>query len=398
MLLLTLEGFAPAALSCYGSSWNRTESIDALSATGTTWDRVVTPVADPVRQLDRWLSHDRFPAHDMVVVTDDERLSKLPSADAIGELIVIPPPADGRVADTMEETLFASLAAIAAEQLADNPHVWLHSRFLTRGWDAPRDLFPVDQLDEADLEPLDASESLEREFADAGELDGRSNLPAIFPDWQPPHFALEASDDPDLVMAWMRTYGCQIRLIDALFGLLHDVAPAAGQDAIVLAGTSGFSLGQNGAVGHRAGPLRSCHLQVPLIASSFEAGISGVGIRNPNVTSADRLPDLIATLANRPTRSPLSPEAWAARQPQEDASAQDGILTSLGERNVAVTTQDWFFVAGGAGAESDAISSEEDVSSLGHLFLKPDDLCDVNDVARLKVGTSTQFSELLQDS
>lgn len=406
MLLFTLEGFAPAALSCCGSSWNRSEAIDTLSSIGTTWDRVVTPTTDPLAQLNRWLTSENFPTGNMVVVTDDERLSELPAADAIGELIVIPPSGQDRVADSIEDTALAALVAVAAEQLADNPHVWLHSRFLTRLWDAPRELFPIDHIDEADLAPLDASESLEleMELTDRGEADGRSSMPAILPDWRPPHLALHASDDPDLVMAWMRTYGCQIRLVDALFGLLHEVAAGAGHDVIVLAGTSGFALGQNGAIGHRAGPLRSCHLHVPMIAASMSGqphtsepslGRSGMGIRQRDVVSADLLPDIIAAVTAQPVESPVSPETWAAKHEQESTSEPTRVVTEHRASAAAITTRDWFYVVDALQADSDA-PEHEPSDSLGHLFLKPDDLSDVNDVARLKAETATQLHHILQ--
>lgn len=411
MLLLTFEGFSPAALSGYGSSWNRTESIDAVSSVGTTWDRVMTPVTDPLAQLDRWLACDQFPAGQMAVVTDDERLGKLPSSNSIGELLLIPQPGGDRVADSMEDTTLAALVAIAAEQLPDNPHVWLHSRFLTQRWDAPRELFPVDQIDEPDLAPLDASESLALELGhgDIGAADEHAVMQAILPDWQPPHFPRQPHDDPDLVMAWMRTYGCQIRLIDALFGLLRSVAAEAGHDAIVLSGTSGFSLGQNGAIGHRAGPLRSCHLHVPLIAAALNAGssetdanegLSGMGIRSQQVTSADRLPAIINAIVKEPNRSPVGPELWAVPNEHELESAKenDTVVTRHHQKNVAITTQDWFYVQDSVQADSDHPTGDEDADAVGHLFLKPDDLCDVNDVARLKAGTARQLYGLLQNA
>lgn len=407
MLLFTLEGFAPAALSCYGSSWNRSEAIDTLSSIGTTWDRVITPATDPLAQLNRWLSCENLLASNMVLITDDERTSQLPAADSIGELIVIPPSGHDRVADAIEDTTLAALVAVAAEQLADNPHVWLHSRFLTQLWEAPRELFPIDHIDEADLGPLDASESieLEMELAHRGEADGRSSMPAILPDWRPPHLARHASDDPDLVMAWMRTYGCQIRLVDALFGLLYEVAVDAGHNAIVLAGTSGFALGQNGAIGHRAGPLRSCHLHVPMIVASLNGephasvpslGRSGMGIRERDVVSADLLPDIIAAITRQPNGSPVSPKTWAAKHEQESTSESTCVVTKHGASAAAITTRDWFYVVDGLQADSDNTHDNRVNNSLGHLFLKPDDLSDVNDVARLKAETATQLHEILQ--
>ncbi|MCM2370427.1 hypothetical protein [Aporhodopirellula aestuarii] len=415
MLLFSLEGFSPAAMSCYGASWNRTEAIDALAASGSTWDRVITPVTDPVEQLGRWLGSSKFPAEEMTVVTDDERLGELSVADRIGELIVIPSRGE-LVADTLEETALAALTAIAAEQLADNPHVWLHSRFLTQCWDAPRDLFPVDQLDEEDLEPMDPSESIEHELNSTGDV--RCNVPPILGDVWPPDRMIGSSDDPDWIMAWMRTYGCQIRLVDAMVGVLSLIAAASNQKAMLLTGTSGFALGQNGWVGHRSGPLRSCHLNVPQIMGVLNANtndvVLGAGIRDRRVTSADALPDVIASLIDDPKSSPIAPEVWAARDDddhghtrgEEKVAETPSVVTMSAGVKAAVTTANWFYVRGGMQAAGDRQlqvesgtesphASGDGSRDPGNLFLKPDDLNDVNDVARLRQDVAEEFEAKL---
>ncbi|EMI54485.1 hypothetical protein [Rhodopirellula sallentina] len=411
MFVFTLEGFSPAALSCYGASWNRTETIDAMAAHGTAWDRVVTPVVDPTEQIDRWLTSKQFPADNMTVVTDDERIAELPAADRIGDLIVIPP-RTRNLAETLEETNLASLAAIASEQLPDNPHVWLHSRFLTRCWDAPRELFPIDQLDEADLEPMDPSESIEHELNATGDV--RSTVPPILDDTEPPRRIIHPDDDPDWVMAWMRTYGCQIRLIDAVAHLMNSIAESSGHSAAILAGSSGFALGQNGAIGHRSGPLRSCHLHVPLLSIGFPKGDtqkpSGIGIRDRRVSSADILPDVMNMLSDNASTPPISPQIWAggASEPSQTTDITPQVVTQLGESNVAITTENWFYVRENANAE--ILSNSEDDSAtdpqsydsplgvhdgMGNLFLKPDDLNDTNDVARLRHDVTEELEETL---
>jgi len=425
MLLFSLEGFSPAALSCYGASWNRSESIDSLASTGTTWDRVITPVTDPLLQLNRWLTAGIFSGGDMTVVTDDDRIGDLPSADGIGELIVLPSRDEG-VAESIEETAIASLVAIAAEQLAENPHVWLHSRFLTRCWDAPRDLFPLDPFDEEEMMPMDASESIEFEFSGGGAISGagedfadagddvRPDVPLILDRWRAPRERIRSGDDPDWIMAWMRTYGCQIRLVDTMLGLLSELAFEAGHTSTIVTGTSGFSLGQNGAIGHRTGPLRSCHLHVPLIigGGGGRGGLGMGGIRDRRVRSADGLPDIVAALIDRPDSAPVSPESWAAVAQEnvsdENENDDNAVTTSCHGRPQSITTDDWFYVRHGAIADDpDSTSPDEDnadagdskptdsepsfIDSDGHLFLKPDDLNDTNNVARLRPETADQF-------
>ncbi len=406
MLLFTLEGFTPAAISCYGSSWNRTESIDAIAAAGTTWDRLITPITDPLAQLDRWLTNAQFPAGEMTVVTDDDRLAALASSEAIGELIVIAPRGE-MVAESMEDTTLGSLAAIAAEQLADNPHVWLHSRFLTRAWDAPRELFPLEYFDEEDFGPLDPAESLEQEFNEVQER--KSSVPPILMTLRPPQLQLQPHDDPDLIMAWMRTYGCQIRLVDAMIGLLRPLAAESGHRAIAVAGTSGFSLGQNRWIGHRAGPLRSCHLHVPLLMSTLSRGVhegsvSGCGIRERLVRSTDILPGMVAAMADQAIASPISPAQWAAYEhatPENTGTGHsqfnsNGVMTQHHGANVAITTDEWFYVTTAASGEGESLPPANEVDDLGHLFLKPDDLCDTNDVVRLKPVVASELHERMR--
>jgi hypothetical protein len=405
MLLFTLEGFTPVAISCYGSSWNRTESIDAIAATGTTWDRLITPVTDPLAQLDRWLSNAQFPAGEMTVVTDDERLAELATSDAIGELILIAPRGE-TVAESIEDTTLGSLVAIAAEQLADNPHVWLHSRFLTRAWDAPRDLFPLEYFDEEDFGPLDPAESLEHEFNAVRER--QSSVPPILMTLRPPLLELQPHDDPDLIMAWMRTYGCQIRLVDAMIGMLSPLAAESGHRAIAVAGTSGFSLGQNRWIGHQAGPLRSCHLHVPLLFSALNHSIpgghvSGCGIRERLVRSADILPGVVAAMDDQAIASPISPAQWAACEQvtlenigtEHSQLNSNNVLTEHQGANVAITTDDWFYVTA-VSDEDESLPAASEIDDLGHLFLKPDDLCDINDVVRLKPVVASELRERMR--
>lgn len=376
MLLLTFEGLSPASLSCYGASWNRTESIDAIAADGVTFDRVIANHTDPLRQLSAWLRTPGFIADRCTLVTDDERLADLDSIDRAGELILLPM-RPGGVADSIEDTTLAALASVAAEQIAMDENVWMHSRFLTKCWDAPRRLFPIEHLDIEDEGPLDASDTIEEEILQADRLIAAiEKVPSILDAWQPPELSLSPKDDPDWIMAWMRTYGCQVRLIDQVVGLLSDMAVEHHHGGIVIAGTSGFALGQNQAIGHRAGPLRSCHLQVPFLLKRFDAATTHrAGVRSRWAIGLDQLVSLIGDEANQDAI--VSAAQWA-RQTETTS-----ILTYQEDLPVAVNTNEWFYV------------DEERNGTIGKLYLKPDDACDVNDVARLRRETSEELAALL---
>jgi hypothetical protein len=381
MLLLSFEGFTPTALSCCGSSWNRTESIDEIAAAGTTWDRVIVNTTDPVAQIGLWLKQRDFAAEQMTLVTDDERLTDLAEIERVGELIVVPAGEPG-VAETIEQTSLATLVSVVAEQITTDENVWMHSRFLTRCWDAPRDLFPIDYFDEHDLTPLDPAESFEEEMREQGSdrEPMTAMVPPILDDWRPPQIKLSPNDDPDWIMTWMRTYGCQVRLIDAVVGLLSEIAAEHDRGMIALTGTSGFSLGQNGTIGHSIGPIRSPQLHVPFLCRPFTAEpMMGIGVRNRRVTASDS----IAAHWNQSSafQPPITAAHWAENR---DAAP---VVTSDAGTPVAVTEQDWFYV-------EDA-NLELPTSAPEKLFLKPDDASDINDVVRLRPDVAERLSETM---
>ena len=387
MLLLTFEGLTPTALSCYGSSWNRTEAIDALAATGTLWDRVVTNTTNPLEQLNQWLQSSGSEFSQTTLITDDDRLAELSGIDAVGELVHVPTQSDS-VAGTIEETALASLAAVASEQIVAGKDVWLHSRFLTKCWDAPRDLFPIDHFDDIDEGPLDPSESIEEELRAESSPESFviEKVPAILASSLPPEFSINAGDDPDWIMAWMRTYGCQVRLIDAIVDWLIGIESASENGPVLIAGTSGFALGQNNTIGHQAGPVRSCHLHVPVIVCQRKAVTQSdglvAGVRNRCVTDAN----MISQALHQSTDRIITPDAWASDNTDQT------VLTRHNGHLTAATTDRWFYVAENQNADSGQASAD------GKLFLKPDDACDFNDVARLRPETANTMRQwLLQE-
>ena len=219
-------------------------------------------------------------------------------------------------------------------------------------------------MDEFD-EPIDETQFIDEPIdqVDASNPDVLETLPSTFDQVQPPQFKLGDEEHPDLVATWMRTYGCQLKLIDELLGVLRDAV----QDidvTIVVAGTSGFSLGENGWIGHRCGPLRSCHLHLPIV-------IDRVGpLRCPQLFDAAGFPNLIGRLHSESPGSVIDPGRWANRRwnqknPQqaiqndaaeqkdsteqndsaEQKDATEQKVVSRGDGTVAVTTPNWFFLS-----------------------------------------------------
>ncbi len=187
LIVLSLEGLATSALGCYGSSWNHTPAIDAIAGNGCVWDRCIATSDDPnaiLREIidprdvgDAGISGDRDWAENwrkrgvVDLLTDSllrsrafrKRASIAFSLWQFDE----PSPSDLPVTEIDRSQLGQLFAAAIERDGEDEPWsvLWLHSGFLTRTWDAPRDLFPIDEVDDSTAPPSEDVELLEAEPA-----------------------------------------------------------------------------------------------------------------------------------------------------------------------------------------------------------------------------------------
>jgi hypothetical protein len=367
LVVVTLEGLAVSALGCYGSPWNSTPAIDAIAATGCVWDRWIAASDDPLRQLRRWITPTQQgdplaawkAAGSAELITDDSRLIDKGLGNRFDQAqhVCHDPTRARDVATEIEQTQFGRLvaAAIDRDQRGSWDLLWLHSRFLTQCWDAPRQLFPVSD-EEIITEPSDEVELLVDPSAEAEAP--LAPLPPWFESAEPPRVQLDSQSHPDLITSWMRTYGCQIRLVDLLLEVLLQ-SIRVDDPQLILAGASGMSLGQNGWIGPQAGPLRSCDLRLPLVVSDRGP------LRSPHVTSTDSLAQIIASLADE-TTNPIPPSRWC----EDDGELSPCVVTESSRASTAMTTSRWQLI--------------RDLDGTEHLFLKPDDVEDANDVGRLR--------------
>ncbi len=368
LIVLSLEGLATSAVSCYGSSWNSTPAIDEIAASGCVWDRWIASNDQPLEVLKQWLSPvpsapgDWLPRWEsrgsVELITDDPRIIDQGIDARFHQTLLVESDESSEAASEIAETQLGRLIASAIERDADQDWgvLWIHSRFLSERWDAPRDLFPLEET-----EP-DDSPSEEVELLGEGETDPTAGdleqLPLIFEAVCPPQIELGDQPHCDLASTWMRTYGCQIRLLDALIDILLQ-SLRRDDPQVVLAGTSGLSLGQNGWIGHSSGPLRSCDLRLPLVVSHRGP------IRSPLLTASDTFAQILDSLAS--DREPLiQPNQWCRGGGEFDPR----VVTESTRAKKVVTTSRWSFI--------------RDLDSTNHLYLKPDDVEDANDVGRLR--------------
>ena len=368
LIVLTLEGLATSPLSCYGCSWNRCPAIDALAATGTVWDRLVATSDDPLDVLGDWICPDEAcdwgtvwrGTGELGLVTDDSQLVQRDLNRNFGQTLLVKTDDIAAVpAAAIEDTRFGRLIAEAID--FDRGHdwslLWLHSDFLTQCWDAPRE----SESAEFDSAPERDEWEDEVDGFSAEESDDEmawQPLPSTFESTSPPALQTRPDQHPDLVTSWMRTYAAQVRLVDLLLEvLLGSLSKEAPQ--VLLAGTSGFAFGQSGWIGHRCGPLRSCDIRLPLVISDRGP------IRCSQLTASDQVAHLLTQLATDPP-SLVSPAQWCRDQEEYEGRVE----TRSTRAQLAVTTSGWSYV--------------EDSDASEHLFLKPDDVGDANDVARLR--------------
>ncbi|TWT79817.1 hypothetical protein CA13_12240 [Planctomycetes bacterium CA13] len=372
LIVISAEGLATAALGCYGSSWNPTPAIDAIAAEGVLWDRLIATRDDPVevvRQI--WANDDASPTWldawrangPVELMSDNLRLNDNRFTRAFDTALFVrrePPTASDPPCEEIEETLLAELFASLLDRIeGESPWsaIWLHTQSLATVWDAPRWLIPDEEQDIDEEEPSEETAYLPDPSA-VEASDSTAPPPWIHNQVTPPMLQLASNEHPDAIVSWMRTYGCQVQLFDQMIGLLMDVAEPLGI-TVVLLGTSGMSLGQNGWIGHRAGPLRSCHHRLPLIIGR------GAPIRNGSLTCATDIAKILADMVDS-NRAIIDPAQW----PKRDDEYVPRVETSSSDGEYAVTTSRWYMVQQNDGKTP--------------LFLKPDDVEDHNDVSRVR--------------
>jgi hypothetical protein len=399
-IVISLDGLATAAVGAYGSSWNETPAIDRMASQGTVFDRAICTHDHTASQLkaiwgERGINHDFVSAWkrsgrvELFVNAGEQATLLSQLADQLGfdQCTVVETNADSEhdasqnsklPPDDIEDTSLAQLFVPVLDRLNDvDPQesrdwslLWIHSDLLTRCWDAPRWLFPIDEEDD-DEEPIDQVDWLLEDFeaasADVIHTDApEPKPPGLFESTEVPKLALNPDSHPDLVTSWMQTYGCQVRLLDRLMELLLEAIESFAEPVgLALVGTSGFSLGQNGWIGHRAGSIRTPQIHVPIVL--FDG--SGPGIRRSGVQPIETALHAILPIPSQEEPSLGETKRVAASEWSREDDADLAVTTQTARAKRVITTPQWFFVQE-SGDEEEA-----------RLYLKPDDRDDMNDVA-----------------
>ncbi len=181
LIVLSLEGLATSALGCYGSSWNQTPAIDAIAGSGFVWDRCIATSDDPAAVLQEIVQSEQVGEAEIMGGRNwaefwrqrgsVELLTDRPSIDGLSQSCFdrisalqfdSAKSSDSPVAEIDQSQLGQLFAAAIERDNEDTPWsvLWLHSGFLARCWDAPRDLFSIDEVDETSAPPSEDVELL----------------------------------------------------------------------------------------------------------------------------------------------------------------------------------------------------------------------------------------------
>ena len=346
--------------------------LDQLTAGGLVYDRFSAVSDLPNAVAANWIANaPRLTDGKKSLLLTDVPTVADAAMETFSQTVVVDPATQSasQPAMDMDESCCWKLFAQWLAAIDDHTQLaWLHSDWLCRLWDAPIDE-EKDQTQEAPPEedeiqlddPLPGTEAAEHEVTVP-----TFRLPQTA---AAPRYQITAQDDPDQLFAWMNRYARQIEVLDQVIQQTSEVLNHR-RLRWLIAGSSGYSLGENGWVGHRIGPLRSSDIRLPLVLSS------GGPMRCGTLVDSNQLPEILQKLhAKQPV---LTPQQWA----EQDEELSPVVETQSDRAEKAATTASWFYVK----------ESSPDTPAVERLFLKPDDLCDVNDVSRLQPDVVDQLS------
>ena len=292
-----------------------------------------------------------------MLLTDETLVAEHAGAAAFGQKIFVPS-RSAATANDVAQTQLAELFAAAIDQLhTDSPPglLWVHARGLSGAWDAPLE-FRQRFADEDDPPPP--------EFVD------------------PPELRLEPGYDPDTLLGVVHAYAGQVAALDRCVGKFLDTladSPHARETLVVFTSPRGFPLGEHLRVGPCDEALYSELLHVPLLLrfpDGRDAAVREQGLVQPA--------DLYATLAAGFGLPATAAMPWGQNLLAATESAVPAATPPLrqivGARHGsqrAIRTPSWFL---------------RSTPERHELFFKPDDRCEVNEVANRREDIVEQLT------
>ena len=422
----------------YGNSEIETPTLDRLASESFLADRFYVDTPDPVRQCRSWWRGVHVSAQSLsptivvqlnaagyrtVLVTDDPDVAYSSDAGDFSDVQLLPTPENVEPYNEIDEThlcgMLATVAAIA-ESLAHSgqPYcLWCHLRGFDEIWDFP--IFLREKYcGKDDPEPY---QGVTPPFFNQCRMQNAECRMT-----EDTSFDLSPDQVDDYRQSVVSAYMGGVTMLDELLEMLTEplrTGDFGDETLFLLAGTRGVLFGENGIIGIPptetvlTEPLASSLVQVPLVIrfpDGFGAAVrSDALLQPPDVTrllyewlelplpdilqsTAVAGPNMLDLIHDEPqnlrdrilivSSSPetTSPSKW---QPATKHSAVTG---STDVQTIScLVTPSWFL--------SELASSEDYSSGKFALFVKPDDRCDVNNVADRCAEIVEQLVEVRDD-
>ncbi len=341
-VLMTLDGLGARYLGAYGNDHVPTPNVDRFASDGILFEQAMAPMFRP----QEWCSpsgvaNQSFAITDWLrkrvgnnfLVTDDEALAE--AARGLWKVVEVPWQQTQRLAASEWDTQLAKWFATGYEVIQNLPPgflVWMHSKSLRCVWDAP--------------------------FAWRERMTGDDELPPT-DDPRPSVRERVAADDPQI---WQirAAYAAQICVLDLLWGAWSEHVRGWQADhgplMTVLTSWGGYPLGEHGVIGGETSPYHE-RLHIPLILQPCLPKQYGTRFEHL-VEPTDTWQWLAGWFEGR-RDTVLATKGWRANHQQEVWIGGDASTKLL-------RTHRWYFVETGERT---------------HLFLKPDDRWDQNDIS-----------------
>ena len=367
-------------LGPYGNTWFDTPSFNRLAADSRVYHQCIAQTPNLKRAYQSMWSGEhpaslsaREPTGSAVTIPGVEEtvfLTDRPTLPMAGietrfdRVIQVGPTQNStELMDSVEATTLARFFAESIDWIRNLPEAslfWLDCQGMLGSWDAPYHF---------------RSSIVDTDDPDA----------PLF--CQPPSGPFcEASDDPDLLLGYQQAYAGQVMLLDQCLGILLEELESLGRlqhTLICLYASRGYPLGEHGVVGGDPSLLNSESIHVPLMIR-WPGGLRAA-TRNHQLVYPGMLPHILqAWFEGDPlvgdTEAPFAPPSERAGESlHRKTEIIFSVCDSGGTRSESLQTHAWKLIR----------------SNGTRLYVRPDDLWEVNDVHSRCMNITNSLEALL---
>ena len=400
VLVLAARGLQTAYMGCYGNPWIATPNLDALAAAGVVFDQHFADCADAAGARRTWRDgRHHLPNSPRIEAAADGNadLIELLKARGVATCVVLDsgkPVESGfevgwsEVIQTasFDSTLEAAGAALDRLAQRDDWLLWVDLAVLLPPWDTPEEfLAPYFAEPPAD-EPGEGDEVEEDEEEYEEPLDEMEEEPLT--PISDPVFGLMDTTDDMLFERLQSSYAAAVTRLDESVGcLLEHLGGLDGAEDTLVVWTAdcGLALGEHGAVGPEPPFAHSETVHLPLILSLPGADEAGrrVAALTQAVDVAPTLADVFEVQLPSAQGRTLLPLVYGESQeirPYVCSGVQIGDAVEWSLR-----TTEYALLAPDQGDRAGA-----------RLYVKPDDVYEVNNVVQHHMETAEELEQMLR--